>query len=136
MYILGLRKFPWINMGIMFLNERWCRSERTKDARTFLLNEQFFRAEFWNNEHVFTERTTFVNNRTWENEQNWWKMNGDFNYEQNQFFVEWFKKRTKYVVHERWTNEMKKWAEHQARIGCMRAEVCGPVPQNLNRAMP
>ena len=121
MYILSLRQFPWIKMSIVFLNERWCRSERTNNGRTFL---RFFRADFWNNDHVFIERTffssrllkqrscftermTFMNNRSWENEQNWWKMNGDFNYEQNQFFVERLKKRTKYVVCERWTNKMK-----------------------------
>ena len=56
MYILSLSQFPWIKMSIVFLNERWCRSERTNNGRTFL---RFFRADFWNNDHVFIERTFF-----------------------------------------------------------------------------
>ena len=59
-----------------------------KNANGFLLNERFY----WK----IVE---------WEKERNIWKMNGNFKEERNKFSL---KNWSEWVVHERWTKEIKK----------------------------
>ena len=54
----------------------------------------------------------------WQNLRNNEKINNNVENEQNQYFFEWLKKRqTKWAVHKRWTNEIKKPVAHISTQG-------------------
>ena len=71
----------------------------------FFMNKQFFPTNSKNS--FFTERTILINKLFyWTN-----KVDGKWTIylRTNEIiFFEWLRKRKKWVVHERWTNEMKK----------------------------
>ena len=84
-------------------NEQWTKGNWSFEEMKkiwkkypFLLNEQFY----WINDPL-KERFYWTK---------WWKMNDTLEYERNKFSFERLKKRTKWIVHEEWTSEMKKGA--------------------------
>ena len=79
-----------------------------KKTIVFLLNVRFY----WKND--FTEWNILLDKRffwtivQWTKERKIWKMTDNFAKEQNHFFTQLKKTRTKSIIHEQWTNKMKK----------------------------
>ena len=67
---------------------------------------------FWTNDFIekngFTEQMILLNDRSERKRMKSMEMNGNFKNEHNQIFLTIEKTRTKWVIQERWMNEMKK----------------------------
>ena len=110
------KSFVWTNLRktiVLYWTDEF--SERFWNNGRFLLNERFFRTNFkkrinerFHLTNVLLNERIYWPNVQWENEQNRWKMNDNFENEQDTFFWTIEKNRTKWVVQERCTNGMKK----------------------------
>ena len=80
----------------------------TKFLKTIVFSEwTIFLKKFWKKLSIFLMNERFYKTSDFTEKSVCEKTNNNFENERNKFFQQW-KKRTKWVIHKRWTNEMKK----------------------------